>query len=83
MVRTNLSHEKFYNYYKIYTRNFFKISKATLYIKKSKKVKKVKITSLWIWGFEIFDQFELLDINYNDPTLKIVTIEHKNKEITQ
>ena len=71
MVRTNLSHEKFYNYYKIYTSNFFKISKATLYIKKSKKVKKVKITSLWIWGFEIFDQFELLDINYNHPTLKL------------
>lgn len=47
-------------------------------------VKKVKITSLWIWGFENFDLFDLLDINYNDPTLKIVTIkQHKNKEITQ
>ena len=32
----------------------------------------------------MFDQFELLDINYNDPTLKFVTIEqHKKKEITQ
>lgn len=32
MVRTNLRHEKFYNHYKIYTRNVLKISKATLYI---------------------------------------------------